>query len=89
MPKHPSSHPTHPSHHWGGWQPPLPEKTDQDLLETVLGNKDQARSVHRILSNCPPEVAAVGCLVLRLSQQIDSLQSQVESLEEKLADKES
>lgn len=81
MPKHPPSQPTH---HWGAWQPPLPEKIDQEILETVLGSTDQARSVHRLLTNCPPEVAAVGCLVLRLSQQIESLQAQVDSLEKQV-----
>ena len=80
--------PPHPPHHWGAWQPPLPEKADQDLLETVLGNTDQARSVYRLLTNCPPEVAAVGCLVLRLSQQIEGLQTQVAALEKNLANKE-
>jgi hypothetical protein len=46
-----------------------------ELLQELLGNTDEARSVFRILESCPPEVSAVGCLVLRLFERIQRLES--------------
>mgnify|MGYP001592275128 CR=1 FL=1 len=64
--------PPPPPHHWGHWQPPLPTERDLELLNQLLGNSDEARSVFRLLQSCPPEVAAIGCLVLRVFERIEA-----------------
>jgi hypothetical protein len=65
-----NGHPPPPPH-LGHWQPPLPTERDLALLEQLLGNPDEARSVFRLLQSCPPEVAAIGCLVLRVYERIE------------------
>lgn len=70
MPPHPPH--LHP-HDWGRWQPPLPTERDLQLLQELLGSADEARAVFRLLVACPPEVAAVGGLVLRLFERLQPL----------------
>ena len=80
---HHEGHPP-PPHHNGDerhWYSPLPDESDLALLEEILGNSDQARAVFRIFTSSPPEVAAVGCLVLRQFRQLESL---LQSLSERV-----
>ena len=72
----------HPSHHgeMNRWHPPLPTAIDEELLVMILDDKDLARSVHRILINCPPEVAVTACIGLRLGGQIEELHREIEEL---------
>ena len=73
-PHHQHNGPPPPPHHYerAHWQPPLPTEHDLQLLEELLGNVDEARAVYRILTSCPPEVAAIGGLVLRLFERIST-----------------
>ena len=62
-PPHPPPPPPH--HHWGHRQMPFPTEQDQELLEELLENADDAEATYRILAACPPEVATVAVLVVR------------------------
>ena len=84
-PHHKKHNAVSPHHHgWVGWQPPLPEEQDQYLLSQLLADTDQASAVHRLFQSCPPEIAAVGCLILRLSDQVNQLTGQLEQSQQAL-----
>ena len=52
----------------------LPRLTEQDqeLLKQLLGNDEQAQAVGGMLQNSPPEIAALGYLILRVSERSQS-----------------
>jgi hypothetical protein len=47
------------------WRPALITEGDLDLLKEILDNADEAQSLFTMLQNSPPEIAALGYLVLR------------------------
>jgi len=58
--------PPPPHHHWGHWELPFPNEKDLDLLMVLLKDEDLSKSVYRILTSCPPEIAAIAGLLLRI-----------------------
>ncbi|MBC1195051.1 hypothetical protein H0901_07095 [Microcystis aeruginosa BLCCF158] len=52
----------------------LPRLTEQDqeLLKQLLGNDEQAQALGGMLQNSPPEIAALGYLILRVFEQSQS-----------------
>ena len=75
----PHHHPHHPPpspHHSGvdRWNPPLPDGTDQVLLNDMFSEEpEKANSVYRLFQHCPSEIAAIASLVLRLGERIEAL----------------
>lgn len=57
---------TPPHHHWRQWELPFPNENDLDLLTELLHDEDLGKSVYRILTSCPPEIAAIAGLLLRI-----------------------
>ena len=85
-PHHPPHHGPHhehgfpPPHHHGGdrWGAPLPDATDQELLNAIfLDEPEKAAAVFRLFQGCPPEISAIASIVLRLSEQVDSLRREI------------
>jgi len=64
----PRPHHSHESPLYGSihYQPPFPTVKDLEILEELLGSADEARAMSRILTSCPPEIAALASLNLRL-----------------------
>ena len=87
-PPPPHHHPQPPHHdherHFGHYYPPLPDAQDEQFLQSLLQDSDQAKAVFRVLSACPPEIGAIGGLVLRLHQQQESLLTQLLQVQETL-----
>lgn len=87
-PPHLHHHPHAPHHHheghFGHYYPPLPDRQDEQLLWSLLQDADQAKAVFRVLSACPPEIGAIGGLVLRLHQQQELLLRQLQQMRETL-----
>jgi len=52
----------------------LPRLTEQDqeLLKQLLGNDEQAQALGGMLQNSPPEIAALGYLILRVFERSQS-----------------
>ena len=52
----------------------LPQVTarDRELLEELLDNEDEAQALFHMLQNSPPEIAALGYLVLRVFERTRS-----------------
>ena len=59
---------------------PFPTEQDLALLEELLEDADDAGATYRILSSCPPEVAAVAALVIHSSQKISRILDRILSL---------
>lgn len=88
--QHPKPHHHVPHHHRhndrpnnGGrnqWSPPLPTDTDEKIMLTMFKDEDLARSVYRILSTCPPEVAAAACIGLRAFNESHTLRLELEQM---------
>ena len=49
----------------GRWQPPLFTEKDAQLLRQILGSDQEAESFASMLKQSPPEIAALGYLILR------------------------
>ncbi len=56
----------------GRWQPPLFNDKDDELLREILGSNDEAESISNMLKQSPPEIAAIGYLVLRAFERSKS-----------------
>jgi hypothetical protein len=70
MPRHHHEPPPPPPHHHGPshhhhWGNGLLNDDDLKLLEIALGDADTAAAVHRALFYAPPEIGALGKLLVR------------------------
>jgi hypothetical protein len=52
--------------------PPLLTERDSHLLVELLGDEEQAQALFGTLQNSPPELAALGFLMLRIYEQTRS-----------------
>jgi hypothetical protein len=73
--QHPQGYPPPPP----GTQPPpsscnqtLLKEADLELLKELLNNSDEAQSFYSMLQNSPPEIAALGYLILRVFERSKS-----------------
>lgn len=64
-PHHHPHHPPPPPRHRGYWAA-FPTEDALTLLEQLFGDRDQARAAERILRDCPPEIALVVEVVVRV-----------------------
>ena len=73
---HPQPHSQHPmgqiSPQQGRWQPPLFTEKEDQLLQEILGSKDEAESLATMLKQSPPEIAALGYLIVRAFERSKS-----------------
>ena len=53
-------------------QPPLLTEHDRQLLGELLDNDEQAQALFGTLQNAPPELAAIGFLLLRVFERTRS-----------------
>lgn len=73
---HPQPHPQHSTGQipvqQGRWQPPLFTEKDDQLLQEILGSREEAESLATMLKQSPPEIAALGYLILRTFERSKS-----------------
>ena len=55
------------------WHPPLATEQDLALLRTLLSSDEEAQSLVQILQNSPPEIAALGYLMLRILERSQAI----------------
>lgn len=64
-----------PPHHRTRSQFPFPSEEDEEYFTHLLdGDEATARMLMRLCKNCPPEIAAVACMIARLDNRIARLE---------------